>query len=152
MQKIEFQPIGTIHSPYTKRSMAPFQGNTSNELFELEIFDAFTDGLKDIEGFSHIIVIYFAHKSTHYTLQVITPWDTAPHGVFATCSPNRPNSILISVSPLLRKIGNSKLVVTHLDALDGTPILDIKPYLPDLMCHPSAKLGWMKEKTPFTKK
>lgn len=152
MVKIVLEPIGIIHSPYKQRSQAQFQGIFSEDKFELEIYEKFIDGLKDIEGFSHIILIYYAHKSESFHLQTTTPWDTTLHGVFTTCSPFRPNHLLMSVVPLLERKNDSILVVMHLDALDGTPIIDIKPYIPDLLIKKGVRLGWMKNKLKFPMK
>ncbi len=149
METIELKPIGIIHSPYKRQSQAPFQGIFSDKTFELEIFQEYIDGLKDIEGFSHIIVIYYAHKSQWTHLQSLTPWDSTPHGVYTTCSPFRPNHILLSVVPLVTRKDTNTLVVRQLDALEGTPILDLKPYIPKLMVRQDARIGWMKNKIKF---
>ena len=150
MPKIELDPIGIIHSPFRNRSQAPFQGILSDEECELEIYEEFADGLKDIEGFSHIIIVYYAHKSNKHHLKTTTPWDTQLHGIFTTCSPNRPNHLLISVVPLLNRIGDRRLKVTNLDAIDGTPIMDIKPYIPYLVIRENVRIGWFeKVETPL---
>ncbi|MHA1649183.1 MAG: tRNA (N6-threonylcarbamoyladenosine(37)-N6)-methyltransferase TrmO [Candidatus Helarchaeota archaeon] len=152
MTKIEFNPIGVIHSPYKHRAEAPFQGIFSDEKFELEFYKEYIDGLKDIEGFSHIVLLYYAHKSRGFHLQTTTPWDTTLHGVFTTFSPIRPNAILLSVVPLLERKNEYTLIVSQLDAIDGTPILDIKPYVPSLMVRKNAQIGWMHNKIRFSKK
>ncbi|MHA1266346.1 MAG: tRNA (N6-threonylcarbamoyladenosine(37)-N6)-methyltransferase TrmO [Candidatus Helarchaeota archaeon] len=149
MRQIELTPIGVIHSPYKTRAQAPFQGIYSNEEFEIEIFKEYSEGLKDIDGYSHLILLYFAHKSESFHLQTSTPWDTTNHGVFTTCSPFRPNHLLLSVVPLLKRKGDRILIVTHLDAIDGTPLLDIKPYVPSLMIKKGAHFGWMEKKRVF---
>ncbi|MHA1130483.1 MAG: tRNA (N6-threonylcarbamoyladenosine(37)-N6)-methyltransferase TrmO [Candidatus Helarchaeota archaeon] len=149
MDPINMKPIGIIHSPYKNRSQAPFQGIYSKEQFELEIFKEFTDGLMDIERFSHIILLYYAHKSGSFHLRTTTPWDTIPHGIFTTCSPHRPNFILLSIVPLIERKSDTILLVTQLDALDGTPILDIKPYIPDLHVQADVQTGWMENKVKF---
>ncbi len=150
MLKIELEPIGIIHSPFRNRSQTPFQGILSEDEFELEIYEEYADGLKDIEGFSHIILIYYAHKSEKQHLQTTTPWDTQLHGIFTTCSPNRPNHLLLAVVPLVNRIGNRRLMIKNLDAIDGTPIIDIKPYIPYLVVRENVRLGWLeKVETPL---
>ena len=88
---LELKPIGVIHSPYKNKWIAPYQGYKSEEISQIEVFKEFGEGLKDIEGFSHIIVIYWFHKSQGYHLLVKTPWDDSLHGLFTTRSPNRPS-------------------------------------------------------------
>jgi len=109
------------------------------------VFKEFEEGLQDIEGFSHIIVIYWFHKSQGYHLLVKTPWDDKPHGVFATRSPHRPCPLGLTVSELLGREKNI-LKVKGLDAIDGTPVLDIKPYVPPLDESSSTKIGWLEGK------
>jgi len=87
---LELKPIGIIHSPYKNTRAAPYQGYKSEEISRIEIFKEFEEGLKDVEGFSHIIVIYWFHKSHGYHLLVKTPWDDNLHGLFTTRSPHRP--------------------------------------------------------------
>ena len=152
MERIELKPIGIIHSPFKERSQAPFQGIHSDEPCELEIFPEYVDGLKDIEGFSHLVLLYYAHKSEGFHLQTITPWDSVMHGVFTTCSPFRPNPILLSVVSLLARKGPGTLLVSQLDAINGTPIIDIKPYFPNLLTRTEVRVGWMKNKDIFQKK
>ena len=105
--------------------------------------------MKDIDGFSHIILLYWLHCSKNYSLLVKTPWDSEPHGVFATRSPNRPNALGFSVVELIERKGN-KLKVKGLDALERTPLLDIKPYLPEIDAKANVRVGWVKE-TDFSK-
>lgn len=120
------KPIGIIHSPYKHRRQAPYQGNRGEEVSQIEVFKEFEEGLKDIEGFSHIIVIYWFHKSQGYSLLVKTPWDDALHGLFTTRSPDRPCPLGLTVAGLVGRERNI-LTVKGLDAIDGTPLLDIKP-------------------------
>lgn len=96
---------------------------------EIEVFRKYQDGLKDVEGFSHLVILYLLHKSKSYSLHVRPRLDTILRGVFATRSPNRPNRIGLRVVELLERNGN-KLKVKGLDAEDNTPLLDIKPYTP----------------------
>jgi len=101
--------------------------------------------LKDIEGFSHIIILYFFHESRDYSLSVKPFLDSDRHGVFATRHPNRPNPIGISVVRLLERRG-SILRVKGVDVLDGTPLIDIKPYVPSFDQATDAKIGWLKDR------
>lgn len=144
-RSLELKPIGIIHSPYHTNGEAPHQGCLREEISHVELFKEFEEGLKDIEGFSHIIVIYWFHKSKGYHLIVKTPWDTTPHGLFATRSPNRPCPLGLCVAELVGREENI-LKVKGLDALDGTPLLDIKPYIPSLDARTDAKIGWREDK------
>jgi len=128
-QILELKPIGIIHSPYASRSQAPRQGAGRQEICQVELFQEFEEGLKDIERFSHIILIYWFHKSKGYSLVVTPAWDMKPHGLFTSRSPDRPCPLGLSVVQLVARRGNI-LEVKGLDAIDGTPLLDIKPYFP----------------------
>lgn len=142
---LELKPIGVIHSPYKNTQEAPYQGYQSEEISEIEIFKEFEEGLKDIEGFSHLVVIYWFHKALGYHLLVKTPWDDALHGVFATRSPHRPCPLGLTVVELVAREKNV-LKVKGLDAIDGTPLLDIKPYVPLIDGEPNSKAGWLEGK------
>ena len=141
--RLELKPIGIVHSPYKTRREAPPQGE--EKISEIEIFDEYKRGLKDVEGFSHLHILYWLHESKGYTLSVRTPWDPEPHGLFATRTPHRPNPIGYSVVELIERRENS-LRVKGLDAIEGTPVLDIKPYIPKIDSRPNAKVGWLKDK------
>lgn len=112
---------------------------------EVEIDKRYQDGLRDLEGFSHIILLYHLHLSQSYDLEVTPFLDTVSHGLFATRAPRRPNPIGLSVVQLL-KIDNNILHIQRIDVVDGTPLLDIKPYVPDFDAHTEARTGWL-EKT-----
>jgi formylmethanofuran dehydrogenase subunit E len=142
---LELKPIGIIHSPYKNRRAAPYKGYRSEEISQVEVFEEFEEGLTDIEGFSHIIVIYWFHKSQGYRLLVKTPWDDALHGLFATRSPNRPCPLGLTVAELVAKEKNI-LKVKGLDAIDGTPLLDIKPYVTAADEMSVVKSGWLADK------
>jgi len=142
---LELKPIGIIHSPYKSREEAPYQGCGREEICQVEVFKEFDEGLKDIEGFSHIILIYYFHKSEGYHLLVKTPWDIKPHGLFTTKSPNRPCPLGLSVVELVAREKNI-LKVKGLDAVAGTPLLDIKPYIPTVDIKTNAKAGWLESK------
>ncbi len=143
--EITYSPIGTIHSPFYDLSGMPIQPSSeSSAPGTVELVPEFTPGLKDLEGFSHIILIYHLHKSHHHPL-IVTPFlDIEPHGVFATRAPHRPNPIGISVVKLV-KLEQNILHVENLDVLDGTPLLDIKPYVPEFDSPEEFRLGWLEK-------
>jgi tRNA-Thr(GGU) m(6)t(6)A37 methyltransferase TsaA len=134
--------IGFIRSPYTETSAIP-KGLGAKHDAEgvLEMLPEFEAGLKDVEGFSHLFVIWVFNRSEGFDLVGAPPVDNQPHGVFATRSPRRPNPIGLTVVELLRRERES-LFVRGVDMLDGTPILDIKPYMSNI---PAEKLrrGWL---------
>ncbi len=134
------QFIGIIHSPYHTPSEAPRQGN--DELFSIELYPEYEQGLQDIEGFSHIYLLYWLHQSKGYNLIVQPPWNTGKHGLFSTRSPHRPNPIGLSVVELVKRRKNI-LEIKGLDATDGTPVLDIKPYIKRIDCHSRSVNGWL---------
>ncbi len=138
------RPIGFVRSPYQETSAVP-RGLGAQHQAEgvLEILREFEPGLQDIEGFSHLYVFWVFDRSEGYELVGQAPTDDRPHGVFATRSPRRPNPLALTVVELLRRDGAS-LHVRGVDMLDGTPILDIKPYLSSI---PMEKLrrGWLAE-------
>ena len=142
---LELSPIGIIHSPYRDRGEAPYQGYRSKRISRIEVLKEFEEGLQDIEGFSHIIVIYWFHKSQGYHLLVKTPWDDVPHGLFTTRSPHRPCPLALTVVELVAREKNI-LKVKGLDALDGSPLLDIKPYVPSVDERSVVKSGWLEGK------
>jgi tRNA-Thr(GGU) m(6)t(6)A37 methyltransferase TsaA len=142
---LELKPIGIIHSPYKNRGEAPYQGYRSEKISQIEVFKEFEEGLKDIEGFSHIIVIFWFHKSRGYHLLVKTPWDDVLHGLFTTRSPHRPCPLALTVVELVAREKNI-LTVRGVDAIDGTPLLDIKPYIPGVDEGSVVKLGWLEGK------
>jgi tRNA-Thr(GGU) m(6)t(6)A37 methyltransferase TsaA len=131
--KMQMDPIGVIHSPYKVRGDAPRQGRLSDNEITLEVFSPFGAALKDISRSSHLIVLYWGDRANRETLQSKTPFSEAPVGVFASRSPNRPNPIAFCVADFVRQEGN-RLIVRGVDALDGSPLLDIKAYAPGLDC------------------
>jgi len=140
----EMRPIGFVRSPYSETVQVPKGCGAKHEAEGvLEILPEFEQGLTDIEGFSHLFVIWVFHKSEGSSLLGTPPTDDRPHGVFATRSPYRPNPIGLTVVELIRREG-ARLHVRGVDMLDGTPILDIKPYLSAI---PEEKLkrGWLAE-------
>jgi len=140
---IAFEPIGVIHSPFTEPKGSPIQPVSANSAAGMvELFPEFAAGLRDLVGFSHILLIYHFHRSRPHALSVVPFLDTQPRGLFATRAPNRPNPIGISLVRLER-IDGCRLHVANIDVLDGTPLLDIKPHVPDFDCAPGARTGWM---------
>jgi tRNA-Thr(GGU) m(6)t(6)A37 methyltransferase TsaA len=141
------QPIGFVRSPFKEVSAIPKGlGAQHPEEGVLEILPAFAPGLTDIEGYSHLIVLWVFDRlevSAGFDLLVTPPTDDRPHGVFTTRSPRRPNPLGLTIVELLRR-ENCSLTVRGVDMLDGTPILDIKPYLSNI---PAEKLrrGWLAE-------
>ena len=143
--KIEYHPIGIIHSPFTELSGMPIQpAGAAGVEGTVEVFPKYDDGLKDLEGFSHIIMLYHFHRSKGFKLHVVPFMDSTPHGVFATRAPKRPNPIGLSVIKL-QKIQDNILYVENVDILDGTPLLDIKPYVPEFDEQTEVRAGWLEE-------
>ena len=143
--KIELKSIGIIHSPYKRKEEVPCQSYKSKEIGKVEVFKEFEDGLKDIEGFSHVIIVYYFHLSEGYSLRVKPFLDQELRGVFATRHPHRPNHIGISIVELLERKRNI-LKIKGIDVVDGTPLLDIKPYVPRFDERKNVKIGWLKDK------
>ena len=140
---IHYSPIGTIHSPFQELSGMPVQPSSeSSAPGTVELLPEYLQGLKDLDGFSHILLIYHLHRSHRRPLTVVPFLDSEERGVFATRAPIRPNPIGISVVKL-RRIENNILFVDNLDILDGTPLLDIKPYIPEFDSPPEVRLGWL---------
>jgi tRNA-Thr(GGU) m(6)t(6)A37 methyltransferase TsaA len=139
--EIIMHPIGVIHSPFTDKDQTPIQASRSQAVGLVEIYLEFADGLQDLEGFSHIILLYTFHRSSGYSLRVKPFLDDQEHGVFATRYPYRPNSIGLSVVKLLF-LQDRKLTVEGIDVLDETPLLDIKPFVPEFDLRTSTQTGW----------
>lgn len=139
------KPIGIIHTPFKRKEETPIQPFRSTAIGEVEVFKEYQEGLEDIEGFSHIILIYWFHKSKGYNLKVKPFLDDALRGVFATRAPSRPNQIGLSVVKLLNRKENI-LTVKGIDVIDGTPLLDIKPYVPEFEPDEYIKIGWLEGK------
>lgn len=141
---IAMEPVGIVHSPYKNAADVP-RGLGAKHDAEgiLEIRQELEAGLTDIEGFSHLFVFWVFDRSEGFELMVTPPSDHRPHGVFATRSPRRPNPIALTVVELLRREGR-RLFVRGVDMLDGTPILDIKPYLSSVPLE-RLRRGWLAE-------
>ncbi len=139
---MQLKSIGTIHSPFTNLKGMPIQPpGASGIKGTVEIFEDYAEGLLDLDGFSHIILLYHFHRSEGYKLRVIPFMDTVERGVFATRAPKRPNPIGISIVQLDRIEGNI-LHIDGVDILDGTPLIDIKPYVPDFDYQEDVAAGW----------
>ncbi len=142
---ITYHPIGVIHSPFTDLVSMPIQPTSAaSGPGSIEIYAPFVEGLKDLDGFSHLILLYHLHKVRETTLTVTPFLDSAPHGIFATRAPARPNPIGLSVVRLVR-IAGPILYVADLDVLNGTPLLDLKPYVPVFDHSPVVRTGWLEE-------
>jgi histidinol-phosphate aminotransferase len=138
---VSLRSIGVIHSPYKAASDVPLRGEGKLCKSEIEISPEFAGGLKDIDGFSHLLVFFWLHRAAAPVMAVKTPWDETPHGLFATRSPNRVNPLGFTVVRLIKRKKNV-LTVENLYAIDGSPVLDIKPYIPDTDARPKARTGW----------
>jgi len=146
MNEIRYKPIGIIHSPFKQPCGTPIQPAGAGEAEgTVEITSEYVEGLKDIEGFSHIILIYHFHLCQGYSLAVKPYMDEKNRGVFATRAPSRPNPIGISIVRLVR-VDKNILHIRGVDIVDGTPVLDIKPYVPEFDTPEVEKIGWL-EKT-----
>ena len=142
---ITFLPIGTIHTPHTDLANMPIQPTAAKGIKGwIELNPEYVKGLKDLEGFSHIILLYHFHKSQGYKLTVKPYLDKTEHGLFATRAPKRPNPIGLSIVKLISIDGN-RLEIENIDVLDGTPLLDIKPYVPVFDGQTDVRYGWLEK-------
>lgn len=140
--QITFEPIGIIHSPFQTVEDMPIQPTSqASRPGVVEIYPAYQEGLKDLEGFSHIYLIYHLHKAGGYKALVTPFLDRQPRGLFATRAPRRPNPIGLSLVEL-DHIEGSRLHIARLDVLDQTPLLDIKPYIPVFEPQQDVRIGW----------
>lgn len=143
MQEIVYKPIGVIHSPFTELEGMPIQPRAAYGIEGTVVLNPdLTPGLKDLEGFSHIILLYHFHLSKQQSLEVKPFLDDTPRGVFATRVPAHPNAIGLSVVRLTG-ISGSTLIIEDVDVVDGTPLLDIKPFVPDFDNRETQKTGWL---------
>ena len=138
---ITLKPVGVIHSPFTEKTQTPIQPTRSQATGWVEVYPEYTDGLQDLEGQSHIFLLYAFHKSEGYALRVRPFLDDQEHGIFATRYPCRPNPLGLSVVRLVARRKNV-LEIAGVDVLDGTPLLDIKPYVPDFDTPQDVRVGW----------
>jgi len=139
--KIQFEVIGVIHTPFTNPADTPIQAVRSSAEGWVEVFPEFAPGLQGIEELSHLHLIYHFDRAAETRLVVKPFLDENEYGVYATRHPFRPNHIGISVVELLEREGN-RLRVRGVDMLDGTPLLDIKPYMPDFDQRANVRTGW----------
>jgi len=145
-REICYKPIGVIHTSFKKPHGVPIQPTAASGVKGIvEVFHEYVEGLSDLEGFSHIILIYHFHLCRKPSLKVKPYMDDKLRGVFATRAPARPNPIGLSVVRLLNIKGNL-LYVQEVDVVDGTPLLDIKPYVPEFDSRENVKIGWLKNK------
>jgi len=143
MKEIIYKSIGTIHSPFKNIKGMPIQSAGAKCVKgTIELYPRYAAGLKDLEGFSCIILLYHFHLSKSYSLTVKPFLDKAMHGVFATRAPRRPNPIGLSVVKLLGIEGRT-LHIEEVDIVDGTPLLDIKPYVPEFDVKRAKRIGWL---------
>lgn len=140
---MEFRPIGVIHTPYEDTEGMPIQPSGAKGVRgTVEVLPEYAEGLKDLDGFSHVTLVYHLHRAKPHRL-IVTPYmDTEPRGVFATRAPSRPNPIGLSTVRLIAVRGN-ELEIEGVDMLDGTPLLDIKPYVPEFDGRAEIRIGWL---------
>ena len=142
-EKIEIRPIGVIHTPYKEPKGMPIQGKFEKGVTgRIEVFPEYQEGLKDLEGFSHIILLYCFDRSKDEKLISRPFLEDESHGIFAIRSPHRPNHIGVSVVEL-KKIENGIISFSEVDILDNTPLLDIKPYVSHFDSRENVKNGWL---------
>jgi len=145
MEEITYRPIGVVHSPFKEPRGTPIQPPGAEGVAgTVEVFPEYAEGLLDLDGFSHVILVYHFHLSRKPSLKVKPFMDDRLHGVFAIRGPSRPNPIGISVVRLVRLEGNV-LHIQDVDIVEGTPILDIKPYVPEFDARPVERTGWLEK-------
>jgi len=145
MHEIKYKPIGIIHSPFKEPKGTPIQPAAAKGIGgKVEVLSEYAEGLKDVEGFSHIILVCHFHLSGKPSLKVKPFMDTQMRGVFATRAPSRPNPIGISIVRLV-KIEENILHVQDVDIVDGTPLLDIKPYVGEFDENEVYNVGWLEK-------
>jgi tRNA-Thr(GGU) m(6)t(6)A37 methyltransferase TsaA len=146
MDPITYTPIGVIHSPFVSTAGMPIQSVAAGGIAgTIELDSQFQDGLSDLAAFSHLILVTHLHQVTGYALQVVPFLDDRPHGIFATRSPRRPNPIGISIVRL-DAIAGSTLYIQDVDVVDGTPLLDLKPFVPAIDNRQTERIGWFADR------
>jgi tRNA-Thr(GGU) m(6)t(6)A37 methyltransferase TsaA len=144
--EIKYKPIGIIHTPFKNKDDVPSSTRLGKDIKgTVEVKPELVDGLKDLHGFSHIMLIFNFHESKGFKLYAKPPLDDVKRSLFATRSPARPNPIGISIVKL-EKIEGNIIHISNLDMLDGTPLLDIKPYIPHWEPNDQIKIGWLEGK------
>ncbi|HHU08522.1 MAG TPA: tRNA (N6-threonylcarbamoyladenosine(37)-N6)-methyltransferase TrmO [Intrasporangiaceae bacterium] len=147
----QVRPIGVARTPFAEQAEAPIQGAFHPDTRgTIEVLAEYAEGLDDIEGFSHLILIYVLDRCESVTLKPLPFLDDDAHGIFATRNPRRPNHLGLTVVTLHRRDG-ATLHVGGIDVLDGTPIVDIKPYVPRFDAFPEASEGWFAGREDRTK-
>jgi len=143
MSEVVYRPIGVVHSPFRAPQDVPIQSAAAKEVNGyVEVAEEYVEGLRDVEGFSHLILVYHCHLAQEYSLLVKPFMDDELHGVFSTRAPSRPNPVGVSVVRLTKKEKNI-LHIQDVDIIDGTPLLDIKPFVPDFDQRKAEKIGWL---------
>jgi len=142
MEQFTLHPIGVIHTPFADRSGMPIQAARSEAVGHVEVYPEYAPGLADLDGFSHIILVYWFHRASGFSLAVRPFLDDRPHGLFATRYPARPNPIGLSAVKLVA-VDGCTLHVHGIDVLDGTPLLDIKPFVSAFDHREGARVGWL---------
>jgi tRNA-Thr(GGU) m(6)t(6)A37 methyltransferase TsaA len=146
INRITYEPIGVIHSPFVESKGTPIQpGATEGITGTVEVFPQYAAGLKDIEGFSHLILLYHLHRAKGSPLLTKPFMDDEVRGIFAIRGPSRPNPIGISVVRLMT-VENNILHIQDVDILNGTPLLDIKPYVPEFDARETERIGWLEKR------
>ena len=141
---IEYNPIGIIHSPFKETKGVPIQGASDNTEGIVEVYPEYAEGLIDLEGFSHIILIYYFDRSKEEKLTSRPFLEDETHGIFAIRSPHRPNHIGFSIVKL-ESVKDGIITFSEVDILDGTPLLDIKPYVKHFDSRDNVKSGWVEK-------
>ena len=146
MDTISYTPIGIVHTPFTTPVGMPVQSVAAAGVAgTIELDPQWEEGLKDLETFSHLVLLTHLHQVASYSLEVVPFLDDRPHGIFATRSPRRPNPIGLSIVRLVR-IAGCTLHVEDVDLVDGTPLLDIKPFVPALDNRETERIGWFADR------
>ena len=145
--EIIVKPIGLIESPFNESEKGPIQPSFSESFGTVVVDMEYIEGLKEIDGFSHIILLYYFDRAETIDLKVIPYLDTTPKGIFAIRHPNRPNKIGFSIVQLVN-VEKNKLLVKGIDVLNNTPLLDIKPFVPefDIKGIKDTRIGWLSER------
>ena len=149
MNEISLKPIGIIHTSFVEAKNTPIQPIAAEGVLGwIDLFDEYVDGLSDLDGFSHITLIYRFHLVKEYSLRVIPFMDTVERGIFATKAPKRPNQLGIS-TVRLRKIIKNRVEIEDVDMLDGTPLIDIKPFYPRYDNRENVRIGWLEKNKDY---
>jgi len=146
MSEVVYKPIGVVHSPFKAPQDVPIQSVAAEGVKgSVEVAREYVEGLKDVDGFSHLILVYHCHLAQKYSLLVRPFLDERLHGVFSTRAPSRPNPVGVSVVRLTN-IEKNMLHIQDVDIIDGTPLLDIKPFVPDFDQRKVERIGWLTKK------